>query len=106
VDTLASEYGWTKDYILFEVYPLDAFSLMPKIQRRQLNRFVDQLVVQVMTKSDLKSEEREKWLRQIEGMRQNAAGSGPAERPLDREKLEMLREAMGRKKGKGPVRVK
>lgn len=104
VDTLASEYGWTKDYILYEVYPLEAFLLFPQIASRQLNAFVDQLEIQILTDSNIEGKDRQKWLAAVDGMR---AGSGnkPPERELDRSKLEQLRKVMGKRKGKAPQRV-
>ena len=105
VDTLASEYGWTKDYILHEVYPLEAFSLFPHIQNRQLNGFVDQLEIQILTDSNIEAKDRQKWLAAVDGMRYGSTDK-PPERPLDRKKLEELRKVMGKRKGKAPQRVK
>lgn len=105
MDTLASEYGWTAEYILERVYPLQAFNLFPKIAKRQMNRFIDQLEVQVLTKHDIKPEDREKWLAKIDRMR-TGVDDKPPERPFDRDKFEQLREVMNGRKGRGPQRVK
>lgn len=104
MDTLASEYGWTADYILYSVYPADAFSLFPKIARRQLNQFVDQLEALVLTKHELKPEERQKWVNQLDRMRTGIADK-PPERPFERDKFEQLREVMNGRKGPTPQRV-
>lgn len=105
MDTLASEYGWTKDYILHEVYPLEAFSLFPHIAARQLNNFVDQLEIQILTDSNIEGKDRQKWLTAVDGMRAGADNK-PPEKPLDRQKLEQLRKVMGKRKGRAPQRVK
>lgn len=105
VDTLASEYGWTKDYILEQVYPLEAFSLFPKIALRQLNRFVDQLEVQILTDSGLEPKDRQKWFKQIDAMR-TGMDEAPPDKPFDRAKFEELRKAMGQRKGRAPQRVR
>lgn len=104
MDTLASEYGWTAEYILERVYPVQAFSLMPKIAARQLNNFVDLLEVQVMTKHELKPEERDKWIRGLDKLR-TSIDEDPPEKPFDRQAFEQLREVMGKRKGKAPQRV-
>ena len=106
MDTLASEYGWTQEHILERVYPAQAFSLFPKIAKRQLNAFVDLLEVQVLTNHELKPEERNKWIRQIDRMR-DQTDDKPPERPFDRAKFEQLREVINgpRQKGRGPQRV-
>lgn len=104
VDTLASEYGWTKDYVLYEVYPLEAFSLFPQISKRKLNTFVDLLEVQILTDSNIEGKDRQKWLSAIDGMRAGPGGK-PPERTIDRNKLEQLRKVMGKRKGKAPQRV-
>lgn len=106
MDTLASEYGWTKTYILERVYPLEALLLLPKIAQRQLHHFVDQLEVQIMTKHELKPDERTKWLAQVDRMRSMVQDQPPPDKPFDREKFEQLREIMNGRKGKGPQRVK
>jgi hypothetical protein len=105
VDTLASEYGWTAEYILERVYPVQVFSLFPVIAKRQLNMFIDQLEIQVLTKTDLPQKDRTNWLQQIDRMRVGGEAT-PPERPFDRAGLEKLRDVMGkRKKGRGPQRV-
>lgn len=38
VDSLASEYGWTKDYILFHITPDDLRLLGPIIRKRRLEK--------------------------------------------------------------------
>lgn len=102
----ASEYGWTKDYILHEVYPLEAFSLFPQIANRQLNHFIDLLQVQILTDYSLEPAQRHKAYNSTETMRTGSGGAPPPDPKLDRNKLEALRKAMGQKKGKAPVRVK
>lgn len=105
MDTLASEYGWTKDYILNEVYPIEAFSLFPKIATRQLNFFVDQLEVQILTDSGIGPKDRQKWFKSIDAMR-TGMDEAPPEKPFDRAKFEELRKTMNGRKGKAPQRVR
>lgn len=101
---LASEYGWTKDYILHQVYPAEVFDLMVHIGKRRLDGFVDLLQVQVLTDSNLKSEDRVKVYSSLDEMR-DGGHSQPSERKFDRNKFEELRGRMGKRKGKAPVRV-
>jgi len=42
---LASEYGWTKDYILKRVYPMEAFDFADRIKQRKNTDYLIQLSI-------------------------------------------------------------
>ncbi|MCG3176825.1 MAG: hypothetical protein MOGMAGMI_01789 [Candidatus Omnitrophica bacterium] len=43
VDLLASQYGWSRDDILYNVYPDDLFYLTEEITRRKVSEYMMQL---------------------------------------------------------------
>lgn len=102
---LASEYGWTKDYILTRVYPIDVVYLGPQIARRQRDSFIDQMSVQVLTDSNVKPEDRAKSFNALIRMRDADPTGTVPDRDFDRAKFEELRKRMGTRKGKAPQRV-
>lgn len=87
-----------------KVYPLEAILLLPKISKRQLNNFVDLLEVQIMTDSRIDAKTRNQWYTQADALRYS--DGPPPDKPFNRAAFEQLREAMGKKKGRAPVRVK
>lgn len=105
VDLLASEYGWTKDYILFEVYPVEYIQLMPHLADRKRQDFIDKLQIAIMTDSMVDEKDRAQSLNALDQMRRGDPEAGPPEREFDRSRFEELRKRMGAKKGKAPKRV-
>lgn len=105
VDVLASEYGWTKDYILYEVYPIEYILLMPHFVDRKKQNFIDQLQIAIMTDSMVDDKARAQSLNALDQMREDSATGQPPARDFDRSKFEALRKKMGAKKGKAPKRV-
>lgn len=51
----ASEYGWTKTFILEEVYPDDAFHLDKRIAKRRINDVLMQLNVSMAPRAETRS---------------------------------------------------
>lgn len=45
VDTIASEYGWTKDYILERVYPDESLLYVGAIDKRRKNDYLMRLAI-------------------------------------------------------------
>lgn len=58
-----------------------------------------------MTKHDIESTARTKWLKQIERMR-TGVDAAPPERPFDRAKFEQLREVINGRKREAPEQAK
>jgi hypothetical protein len=80
--------------------------LQPQIKRRLRNNFIDRLQAAVLTDSNLSAEDRSKTLSSIDRLRElDDDSSGLPSREFDRSKFEQLRNAMGVKKGRAPVRV-
>lgn len=101
----ASEYGWTLDYILYSVYPADAFMLVPMITDRKMNTFIDQVQIQIMADPMIDENGRKQSLQTLNSLRPGVAEAQLKSRPFNRSSFEQLRAAMGRKKGAGPVRI-
>lgn len=102
VDSLASEYGWTKDYILFEVSPLEYYSILGPLKNRKVNEFIDTVESRILADPTLEGDAKSKALNSLNGLR---PGATVEDEKLDRKKLNKLREFMARKKGPGPVRA-
>jgi hypothetical protein len=45
IDSLSSEYGWTKDYILERIYPEESLVYLDKIDSRRRNDYLMQLAI-------------------------------------------------------------
>jgi hypothetical protein len=106
VDLLASEYGWTKDYIMYHVYPVELTYLYPKINGRKKNEHIDLLQALVTTNPNIDPKAAQEFISNTDRARHGDPGqSGPVAEELDRSGMEKLRQVMGRKKGRAPVRV-
>lgn len=64
VDLYASEYGWTRDYILNNVYLDEYFIQQNIIKKRQRYEYMKQITVAMLP--HMKNEERKKIIKAIE----------------------------------------
>lgn len=89
IDLLASEYGWTKDYILDRVYPDDLILLGEQITKR----VVDQLLMdlRIAHNPHTEVEEAKKLFRELLDKRRELWGVTEHIGELDREALDALK---------------
>lgn len=100
MDLFASEYGWTKDYIYYSVYPEDLVFLQDKIQIRSLERDIQML--QIIRNPHLERDAAQQFANDL--LRRYRSLMGIKEETLDRAGLERLREQL--KKESKSIRVK
>lgn len=62
IDLFASEYGWTKDYILKRVYPDEAIDLKRAIDIRTFNKYLIELAIEHNPHSEKPEKLRDEFL--------------------------------------------
>jgi hypothetical protein len=101
VDLLASEYGWTKDYIYFSVYPEDVIILQDKIMARQTDQMIADL--RIISNPHLEKDAQKELVNEL--MARRARLRGTFEEPeIDRAALARLKETL--KKESKAIKVK
>jgi hypothetical protein len=99
---LASEYGWTHDYILDCVYPDELLLLTDRIHKRQLDAMIAQL--RITTNPHLKPDEANELAEELMSQRRRLHGFVDMDAQLDKEGLEALKDSL--KKSSKSIRVK
>lgn len=97
---LASEYGWTKDYIWFHVYPEDLAILQDKIRLRQIEATITNL--RISSNPHLEPNEAKSFAESL--MAQHRQLIGVIDEPLDRGGLQKLKQQL--KKESKSIKVK
>lgn len=79
---------------------------MPLITDRRMNTFIDQVQIQIMADPMIDEKGRKSSIATLNSLRPGVAREQLNSRPFNRAGFEQLRQAMGKKRGRGPVRAK
>lgn len=95
LDLLASEYGWWKDKILYEVYPEDFFLLARQIRMRKLDNLITQF--SVATHPHRETEDQQAFMESLLNEHRFMSGEEAVSEELDIVAFENLRTKLSEK---------
>lgn len=97
---LASEYGWSKNHILNDVYPTDLFWLVPAMSLRQIDNVI--MDVRVATNPHLEQDNARLLLDELLAKRRMYAPEEQQDREFDKSKLDELKQILKSPRRRSP----